>query len=81
MRAAQISELSGPDAVKVVDVDAPAIGEGQLLIDVHAAGVNFPDLLIVQNKYQFKPPRSPCSTVLPNALLCQRITPCEFRTL
>ena len=55
MRAAQISELSGPDAVKVVDVDAPAIGEGQLLIDVHAAGVNFPDLLMTRGEYQVKP--------------------------
>ena len=48
MRAAQITELSGPDAVAVGEVDAPALAPGQLLIDVHAAGVNFPDLLLTR---------------------------------
>ena len=55
MRAAQITELSGPDAVAVGEVDAPALAPGQLLIDVHAAGVNFPDLLMTRGEYQVKP--------------------------
>lgn len=60
MRAVQISELSGPDAVSVVDVAEPAAdhmltpGEG-VLIDVHAAGVSFPDVLQSRGEYQYKP--------------------------
>ncbi len=60
MRALQISELSGPDAVRVLDVPAPA-GEHMLtpgagvLIDVVAAGVSFPDVLQTRGLYQLKP--------------------------
>ncbi len=60
MRALQISELSGPDAVRVLDVPAPAAnhmltpGEG-VLIDVVAAGVSFPDVLQTRGLYQLKP--------------------------
>ena len=32
-------------------------GEGEVVIDVRACGMNFPDLLIIEDKYQFKPPR------------------------
>ncbi len=38
------------------DMDDPAPGPGQVLIDVRAAGMNFPDLLLVQGLYQMKPP-------------------------
>ncbi len=38
------------------DAPEPAAGPGQVLIDVHAAGVNFPDVLLVQGLYQVKPP-------------------------
>ena len=55
MRAAHITELSGPDAVSVVEVPAPTVVPGQILIDVHAAGVNFPDLLMTRGEYQVKP--------------------------
>ena len=34
----------------------PSRGLGEVVLDVHAAAVNFPDVLIIQNKYQFKPP-------------------------
>ncbi|HEY8304614.1 MAG TPA: NADPH:quinone oxidoreductase family protein [Solirubrobacteraceae bacterium] len=60
MRAAQISELSGPQAVLVVDVDVPepnhmlTPGEG-VTIDVKAAGVSFPDVLQTRGLYQLKP--------------------------
>ncbi|MED5561508.1 MAG: NADPH:quinone oxidoreductase family protein, partial [Pseudomonadota bacterium] len=37
------------------EVKSPEPGAGQVLIDVHAAGINFPDVLTVQGKYQFKP--------------------------
>jgi NADPH2:quinone reductase len=60
MRALQIEELGGPDAVKVVDAPAPEAshfstpGQG-VLIDVKAAAVSFPDVLQSRGLYQFKP--------------------------
>ncbi len=60
MRAVQISELSGPAAVRVVEVPAPepshmlTPGEG-VLIDVAAAGVSFPEVLQTRGLYQLKP--------------------------
>jgi NADPH2:quinone reductase len=40
----------------IEDVPSPVPGPGQVVISVKAAGVNFPDTLIIQNKYQYKPP-------------------------
>ena len=60
MRALQISELSGPDAVRYVDVAEPAPehvltpGEG-VVIDVRASAVSFPDVLQTRGLYQYKP--------------------------
>ncbi|MGV9796467.1 NADPH:quinone oxidoreductase family protein [Mycobacterium sp. NPDC003449] len=54
MRAAQIARLDGPDAVRVVDVDEPSGGD-DVVIDVHAAGVAFPDALLTRGLYQYKP--------------------------
>jgi NADPH2:quinone reductase len=54
MRAIQIVELSGPEsALKLVDIPEPD-GEG-VLIDVHAAGVSFPEVLQTRGAYQVKP--------------------------
>ena len=61
MRAIQISELGGPDALREVDLPEPEAshmltpGEG-VLIDVEAAGVSFPEVLQTRGEYQFKPP-------------------------
>jgi NADPH:quinone reductase len=54
MRAIQIARLDGPQAAEVVDIDEP-IGDGEVLIDVHAAGVAFPDALQSRGLYQYKP--------------------------
>lgn len=54
MRALQCTELSGPDGLRLADVAEPA-SDGQVLIDVEAAGVSFPDLLLTQGRYQVKP--------------------------
>lgn len=54
MRAVQISQLEGPRAARVVDLDEPA-GDDAVVIDVHAAGVAFPDVLQSRGLYQHKP--------------------------
>src|SRR5438270_2837701 len=57
MRAVQIVELTGPDtALRTVDLPAPQPGDDQVLIDVHAAGVAFPEVLQTRGMYQLKPP-------------------------
>jgi NADPH2:quinone reductase len=45
-----------PDSLVIEDVPPAAAGPGEAVIAVRAAGVNFPDVLIIQNKYQVKPP-------------------------
>ncbi len=55
MRAVRVHELTGPGAVRVDEVPEPTAGAGQVLIDVKAAGVNFPDILLTRGMYQFKP--------------------------
>ncbi len=55
MRAVQVVRLEGPEGVDVVDVPEPAAGDGQVLVEVHAAGVSFPDLLLSAGRYQLKP--------------------------
>ena len=56
MRAAQIKALEGPEAVEVVELPDPTPGKGQVVIEVEAAGLNFPDLLMTRGLYQLKPP-------------------------
>lgn len=57
MRAVQSIEPGGPETLEVRDIDPPTAGPGQVVIDVKAVGVNFPDVLIIQDLYQFRPPR------------------------
>lgn len=55
---AVVSEMPGPpESLVVREVPTPDPGRGEVRIKVHAAGVNFPDTLIIEDKYQFKPPR------------------------
>jgi NADPH2:quinone reductase len=56
MRAVRCHELTGPAGLRVDDVPDPVCGGGEVLLEVRAAGVNFPDILITQGKYQFKAP-------------------------
>jgi NADPH2:quinone reductase len=55
MRAAQISRLDGPAAVKVAEVEEPQAEPGMVVIDVHAAGVTYPDALLSRGEYQISP--------------------------
>jgi NADPH:quinone reductase len=59
VRALQVQSLDGPDAVKLVDVPEPGpqhplTGEEGVVIEVHAAGVSFPDLLMSRGEYQMR---------------------------
>jgi NADPH2:quinone reductase len=55
MRAAQITRLDGPRSIEVVELDDPRPEDTEVLIDVHAAGVTFPDVLLTRGEYQLKP--------------------------
>lgn len=57
MKAMMSHEPGGPETLKLTEVDTPEPGPGQVRIAVNAAGVNFPDTLIIRDMYQFKPPR------------------------
>jgi NADPH2:quinone reductase len=55
MRAALIKHMTGPTAVEVQDVPEPTAAPGQVLVDVHYAGVVFPDVLNTRGEYQLRP--------------------------
>jgi NADPH2:quinone reductase len=56
MRAVLCRTWGGPETLVVEEVPAPHAGAGEVVVDVKAAGVNFPDVLMIQGKYQVKPP-------------------------
>lgn len=56
MKAVLCKQFGPPDTLVLEEVPAPVAGPGQVVVTVKAASVNFPDVLIIQNKYQFKPP-------------------------
>ena len=56
MRAILCTGYGGPRDLALGDAPEPVAGPGQVLIEVHAAGVNFPDVLMSQGLYQTKPP-------------------------
>jgi NADPH2:quinone reductase len=56
MKAVLCKAYGPPDSLVLEDVPSPKPDAGQVVISVKAAGVNFPDLLMIQNKYQFRPP-------------------------
>ncbi len=57
MKALLSNAPGGPDTLEVTDLPDPVPGPGELLVRVKAAAVNYPDVLIIEDKYQFKPPR------------------------
>ncbi|MEC8624486.1 MAG: NADPH:quinone oxidoreductase family protein [Bdellovibrionota bacterium] len=56
MRAVLCSEHGPPEKLKVAEVDDPKPQRGQGVLNVEACGINFPDTLIIEDKYQFHPP-------------------------
>jgi NADPH:quinone reductase len=70
MRAWRVHELGDPSKVLSLDeIDQPTPGEGQVLVKVRAAALNFPDVLMAQGMYQEKPPLP----YIPGVELCGEI--------
>jgi NADPH:quinone reductase-like Zn-dependent oxidoreductase len=57
MKALLSHEAGGPETLRLTELADPSPGRGELLVRVRAAAVNYPDVLIIEDKYQFKPPR------------------------
>ena len=57
MKAVLSKQPGGPDTLVIEEIDSPVAGKGKVILDVKAIGVNFPDVLIIQDMYQFKPER------------------------
>src|SRR5947208_13184055 len=56
MKAVLCKAYGPPESLVVEDIASPTPGPGEVVISVKAASVNFPDVLIIENKYQVKPP-------------------------
>jgi NADPH2:quinone reductase len=57
MKALISTKPGPPESLELAELPDPVAGEGEVVIAVKAAGVNFPDSLIIEDKYQFKPER------------------------
>ena len=57
MRALLSHEPGGPETLRLDELPDPQPGSGEILVRVRAAAINFPDVLIIEDKYQLKPPR------------------------
>jgi NADPH2:quinone reductase len=72
MKAILCKQYGPPESLVLEEVPPLKAGKGQVVISIKAAGVNFPDTLIIQNKYQFKPelpfsPGSECAGIVKEA--------------
>ena len=56
MKALLCKEYGPPESLVLTDVPSPVAKAGQVVISIRACGVNFPDVLLLENKYQYKPP-------------------------
>jgi NADPH2:quinone reductase len=56
MKAVLCKQFGPPESLVFEDLPSPQAGPGEVVVSMKAASVNFPDVLIIQNKYQFKPP-------------------------
>ena len=57
MKALLSRAVGGPETLEFADIADPSPGKGEVLIRVAACGVNYPDSLIIEDRYQFKPAR------------------------
>lgn len=56
MKAVLCKQFGPPESLVIEELPSPKAGAGEVVVSVKAASLNFPDVLIIQNKYQFKPP-------------------------
>ena len=56
MKALLSTAPGGPETLELTELPDPVPGPGQLLVRVKACAINYPDVLIIEDKYQFKPP-------------------------
>ena len=70
MKAMLSHEPGGPETLKLTEMEAPEPSKKQVRIRIHAAGLNFPDTLIIKDMYQMKPPRPFASQPLKWATAC-----------
>ena len=56
MKAVVCRQFGPPESLTIEDLPSPRPGAGQVVVAVRAASLNFPDVLVIQNKYQIKPP-------------------------
>lgn len=57
MKAMMSVASGGPETLELTDLPDPQPGPGELVVSIRAAGVNFPDTLMIRDLYQMKPPR------------------------
>ena len=57
MKALLSRETGGPETLELAEIDRPVPGKGELLVQVLACAINYPDVLIIEDKYQFRPQR------------------------
>jgi len=57
MRALLSKAPGGPETLVIDELPDPVAGEGQVVVAVKACSINYPDVLVIEDKYQFKPPR------------------------
>jgi NADPH:quinone reductase-like Zn-dependent oxidoreductase len=57
MKALLSEVVGGPDRLVLADRAIPTPGPGELLVEVLVCAINYPDVLIIEDRYQFKPPR------------------------
>ena len=57
MRALLSKAPGGPETLEMTELPDPVAADGQVVIAVKACAINYPDVLIIEDKYQFKPPR------------------------
>jgi NADPH:quinone reductase len=55
MKAVQLNRFGGPDVLEIVDVPTPQPGQGEVLVRIHAAGVNFFEILMRADRYAVTP--------------------------
>ena len=55
MKALLCKEYGPPESLSYEEIDDPELIDGNILVDIYSASVNFPDVLMIENKYQFRP--------------------------